>query len=183
MRKQLRPFHSPVVLARMYDRTYDHTRWFEHMSRVQRTAEILKAMKPESVADLSCGDAGVVFTASLDCQVYLGDYVPGYEFHGPIEKTVGQIPKVDVFVCSETLEHVERPDALLEAIAVKSSRLVLSTPEGESTDDNPEHYWGWDHNDLHAMLDLAGWDGELELYSPPVENPYYVYQIWKCTRR
>jgi hypothetical protein len=165
---------------------YDHARWPEHVHRVARTAAILAAMRPDSVADLSCGDAAIVTAAGLHGSAVLGDIMPGWSICGPIEHTIKQIPAVDVFVCSETLEHVRDPDGLLAAIRLKAGRLLLSTPCGEADAENPEHYWGWDASDLDGMLAAAGWTGrEVELYAPPPRagesEPYYTYQIWKCS--
>jgi hypothetical protein len=64
---------------------------------------------------------------------------------------------VDVFVLSETLEHVERPAELLAAIRKKARHLLLSTPLAEFDDRNPEHYWGWDKAGIRELLDVAGW--------------------------
>jgi len=185
VRKQLRPFYDEQGLARVYARGYDHTRWPDHIQRVKRTAEMLAAMQPSSVADLSCGDAGVVNQAGLGCPVWLGDLTGDYEFRGPIEKTILTVPPVDVFVCSETLEHLRDPDLVLRLIRGKAQRLLLSTPAGETGDENPEHYWGWTPEDMRVMLSQAGWtpDGPYPQDQPDLFWPaqgYYVFQIWSC---
>jgi hypothetical protein len=176
---QLRPFYSPEQRSALYRTRYDHCRWDDHYHRVAHTAALLAGMQPGSAADLSCGDGAI--TAGLTCPLYLGDITPGWPLCGPIEDTIGQIPQVDVFVCSETLEHVENPGGLLAAIRGKASRLLLSTPDGEADAENPEHYWGWDVADLDRMLAAAGWGRrESERYVPPVLDPYYTFQIWRC---
>ncbi len=182
-RSKLRDFCTPGELVQMYDRPYDHTRWPEHCLRVQHTAAVLSRMFPASVADLSCGDGAVARAAAgPGCLQYMGDLVPGWQFTGPIEQTISLIPPVDVFVCSETLEHVEDPDALLAAIRAKASRLLLTTPSGEWLPRNPEHYWGWEPADVDLMLDAAGWkQRDCQLYVPPVPEPYYHYQVWECS--
>lgn len=181
-RVQLRSFYSPGERAALYASTYRHDKWEEHKFRVAYTAQLLREMKPESVADLSCGDGAVIAQAELLCPAYLGDIAPGWQFTGPIEETILACPAVDVFVCSETLEHVENPDALLRAIRGKARRLLLTTPDGETRNDNPEHYWGWDLSDLALMMGDAGWVPEVpaERYVPPVLFPYYAYQVWRC---
>lgn len=181
MRKQLRPFYDEAGLARVYARGYDHTRWPDHIERVGWTARILHDMKPSSVADLSCGDAAIVTQAGLDCPVVLlGDLTGDYQYRGPVEETIGLIPRVDVFVCSETLEHLRDPDLVLRLIRVKAERLLLTTPAGEADDRNPEHYWGWTPADMRMMLAAAGWepDGDVRLLFPA--NGYYVFQLWAC---
>lgn len=186
-RVQLRPFYSPEQRAALYSAPYKHAKWPEHKFRVAHTAQALREMNPASVADLSCGDGAVVGQAGLSCPVILGDITPGHSFTGPIEETVSLIPGVDVFVCSETLEHVQDPDALLRAIRVTAARLLLTTPDGETHPAKPEwgnheHYWGWDTDELASMLEAAGWEPEVpvEVYAPPVDRPYYAYQIWRC---
>jgi hypothetical protein len=178
--RQLRPFYSPEDLAQVYGTQYDHTRWPDHIERVEHTAALLKSMDPESVADLSCGDGAVVRKAEVPGPVYLGDYQGDYLYSGPIEKTIEQIPAVDVFVLSETLEHVEDPAGLLSAIRNKADRLLLSTPCGEWDDQNPQHYWGWDTDGVLSLLWEAGWNvTDQELYTPS-SVAYYTFQIWRC---
>jgi hypothetical protein len=181
MRRQLRPFYDPIELMAVYSRRYDHSQWPDHILRVAHTADLLRKMQPTSVADLSCGDAAIVDQAGCRPIALLGDYTPGWQFYGGIEHTVTLIPPVDVFVCSETLEHVEDPDSLLAAIRTKADRLLLSTPIGEDNDDNPEHYWGWDVDDVDSMLAAAGWtDRQVESYEP-CPDPWYTFQIWTCS--
>lgn len=181
MRRQLRPFYDPMKLIAVYGRRYDHTQWPDHVLRVEHTAELLQKMQPTSVADLSCGDAAIVNRAGCRRMALLGDYTPGWPYYGPIEHTITEIPPVDVFVCSETIEHVEDPDGLLVAIRGKAKRLLLSTPIGEDNDDNPEHYWGWDVDDVDRMLAAADWtERQVERYAPS-PDPYYTFQIWTCS--
>jgi hypothetical protein len=193
MRRQLRPFYSAEELARVYDHPYDHRHWSDHRDRVAFTADLLGHMRPKSVADLSCGDGAIVRYANLgDIPTFLGDYAgvpmsaasnvpgPGIDICGPIEETIHLIEPVDVFVCSETLEHIEDPDGLLRDIRAKASRLLLSTPSGESDANNPEHYWGWNTTDIDIMLKAAGWtDSAVQLRSWPPH--YYTFQIWICS--
>lgn len=178
MRRKLRPFYSPEQLTEVYAQQYDHTRWADHICRIAHTANILREMKPASVADLSCGDGAIVTDAGCYDIAHLGDYVSGWDYTGPIDETIHLIPEVDVFLLSETLEHVEDPDTLLRCIRGKAKRLLLSTPHGEDHSNNPEHYWGWDAAALSSMLAAAGWYGEFELFTPP--TAYYIFQIWRC---
>jgi hypothetical protein len=182
VRAQLRPFYTPEQRAVLYGSTYRHEKWEDHRHRVAHTAGVLAGMEPASVADLSCGDGAVVAQAKLTCRVVLGDITPGWDVAGPVEETIALIKPVDVFVCSETLEHVQDPDGLLRAIRAVAKRLLLTTPDGETGSENPEHYWGWNRDDLAPMMEAAGWAPEVpaEQYVPPVPNPYYAFQVWRC---
>ena len=166
----------------MYSEPYDSTKWPDHVLRVQYTAKLLKEMDPESVADLSCGDGEIVRQSGVTCPVTLGDYKGDWFFKGPIEETIRQISPVDVFVLSETLEHVERPGELLNSIRNKADRLLLTTPHGEDNDQNPQHYWGWDMEGIAALLNQSDWSTSLtELWQAfPGGNNYYTFQIWRC---
>jgi hypothetical protein len=95
---------------------------------------------------------------------------------------------VDLFVLSETLEHMDDPDDLLRQIRMFSRYLFLSTPINEvETSGNLEHYWSWGTNDLHQMLMDAGWTPlELRWLVPEstrtLEHAYH-YQLWMAVAR
>lgn len=185
--KQLRPFYSAAQLEQIYKTPYDSGKWTAHIERVKRTAKIIDnfaaAMACETIADLSCGDGAIVnSTDHLWDRIYLGDLSKnGFaDYQGPIEKTIHLIPHVDMFVLSETIEHVKEPGALLMKIREKTDHLVLSTPHGEWHTQNPEHYWGWDLSGIAYLLREAGFKWEVdraELFTPDSDN-YYTFQIW-----
>lgn len=185
MIKQLRPFYTPEELAELYAKPYDHTRWEQHRERVEHTQKVLSRYAlltgACTVADLSCGDGAIVNgSAHPWTERFLGDVAPAsvWWLHGPIERTLALIPPVDVFVLSETLEHVERPAELLAAIRQKARHLLLTTPYAEYDDRNPEHYWGWDLADIRELLIGADWEPDhFELFTP-VSGNWYTYQIW-----
>lgn len=186
MRERLRPAYSPEELQTLYDKPHDHWRWKDHHIRVDVTIAIATWMHEHgAIADLSCGDAHIANEVSRECggvETILGDYAPGYLIQGPLEDTLEKLPHVGMYICSETIEHLDDPDAVLKQIHAKADTLVLSTPIGETVDDgNPEHYWGWDTDGVGDMLFKAGWQphvlNRLEL------NAYaYDYQIWGCRK-
>lgn len=188
MRRQLRPFYTPEQHAALYSHTYDHTRWPDHIERVAYTTAVLDRLAAElqaedpdtalSVADLSCGD-GAIVTGSRHPwgRRVLSDIATGGP---PIHDAVAALDPVDVFVCSETLEHVEDPDGLLTAIRGKARALLLTTPTGEADDSNPEHYWSWDVVDVAEMLRYAGWGGRTVAVFTPQSVNLYTFQIWTC---
>jgi hypothetical protein len=185
MRKRLRPTPSKADLDRLYTRPHDHKQWEDHIFRVDVTSAVAHSLLPQggTVADLSCGNAMVArrLEQSHSAHLVLGDYAPGYEHTGPIEDTIHLIEKVDLFVCCETIEHLDDPDTVLAQIREKTGRLLLSTPDGEDNDSNPEHVWGWDTEAVERMLRGAGFSPDvkcvLDLRPAGCE---YAFQIWAC---
>lgn len=185
MRQRLRPTPDRAALDELYATPHQHTRWDDHRIRVDVTSALAHHVTPDGgvVADLSCGDAAIAqrLAASRGARLILGDYAPGYEHTGPIEHTIRDIPDVDVFICSETIEHLDDPDAVLRQIRQKTRNLLLSTPDGETCDRNPEHVWGWDAEAVEGMLRAAG-------FTPVVHTTVdlrpgggeYAFQIWAC---
>lgn len=188
MIRQLRTFYTADQLAQVYATQYDHTRWDDHIERIAHTTAHLDkfaaATVASSVADLSCGDGAIVLGSRWPWQrVVLSDYTGGPRLtdRGPIEETLGRLEPVDVFVCSETLEHVEQPGYLLKTIRLKTKHLLLTTPIGEVGSGNPEHYWGWDEEGVEELLDAAGFTERWhEAWKPEAGSPY-IFQIWRCS--
>jgi len=185
MRQRLRPMPNKATLDTLYATPHQHARWDDHRIRVDVTSALAPYLIPDggTVADLSCGDAVIAqrLAEFRNARLFLGDYAPGYEHTGPIEKTIHDIPDVDAFICSETIEHLDDPDAVLAQIRRKTRTLLLSTPDGETDDRNPEHVWGWDAEAVDKMLRAAG-------FTPVVHTTVdirpgggeYAFQIWAC---
>ena len=129
----------------------------------------------ESAADLSCGN-GSVLAAMPAKRKFYGDFAKGWEFTGPIEKTIDEIPLVDLFICTETIEHLDDPDTVLKAIGAKSRMLLLSTPINAWDDGNLEHYWSWDREVVEEMLTGSGF--AVTAYREL--RPSYHWGIWSC---
>lgn len=185
MRKRLRPTPTADELAKLYAAPHNHLQWEDHVFRVDVTSALAHhLMKPGgTVADLSCGNALIArrLQESHGATLVLGDYAPGYEHTGPIEQTIELIDPVDLFICSETIEHLDEPDAVLARIRQKTTRLLLSTPDGEDNDENPEHIWGWDAEAVEKMLREAGFQPDVHTtmdFRPA--GGVYAYQIWAC---
>lgn len=161
-RERLRPAHPPERLAEIYARRHDHRKWRDHQLRVAATIEVGKWMCEYGgftrAADLSCGN-GAILEGITAGERHYGDLAPSPfagQLTGPIEETIEQIPRVDLFVCAETLEHLDDPDKVLAAIRPKTRMLLLSTPVDAWDDPNEEHYWAWSRADVGEMLDAAG---------------------------
>lgn len=188
MRRRLRPTPSADELAKLYARSYDHTNWEEHVDRIQWSIQWLHmsigvglpSQEVQTVADLSCGDGAILdsLKGHVRTRIY-GDIAENErnDFTGPIEDTVLRVPPVDLFVCTETIEHVDDPDALLRAIRAKTTYLFLTTPHTENGHDNPEHLWEWDRDGIGEMLVDAGFQNSVSRIH---EAAYYDYQMWIC---
>lgn len=185
MRRRLRATPTPAELAELYRTPHEHTRWADHIIRVDVTSAVaVHLVGPGArVADLSCGDATIArrLAAAKHAELVLGDYAPGYPHTGPIETTIDTIDPVDLFLCCETLEHLDDPDLVLKAIRAKTEQLVISTPDGERDDSNPEHVWSWGADDVERMLTGAGFAPTIYLSLDLRPAGYlYCYQIWVC---
>lgn len=191
-RIRLRAAYSPDELQRLYREPYDcFERGADHIERVMVTAGLaagaLARFGLSSAADLSAGTGAVLLNAARlsgrGVQLHQSDLVehPDLDDHGPIEQTLDRCPEVDLFVCSETLEHLDDPDAVLRRIADRSRYLILSTPDGERNTVNPEHYWGWGTDDVRAMLGASGFRSLSLLKFTPTPL-YYTFQIWLAER-
>jgi 2-polyprenyl-3-methyl-5-hydroxy-6-metoxy-1,4-benzoquinol methylase len=183
----------------VYDTPYDHTKWNEHKKRVEWTVEqTLKFIRNTwgdleiSMADLSCGDAAVMCNVVAQhagmgaIHTTIGDVVHNRDVAldvvGPIEETLdlhagGPQPLWDLFICTETIEHLADPDVVLRKIRERAKTLVLTTPVDEANDENWEHVWAWGTEDVHQMLNDAGWTAA-RFSVLPCDN--YTYQLWCC---
>lgn len=154
-----------------------------HAERVQATIDSIAAHPAtfRLVADLSCGNATIA--RSVVDNPILGDFAPGYPIQGRIEETIRLVPPVDLFVLSETLEHLHDPDYVLRRVADKTGHLALSTPIECWDDTNAEHLWAWSRADVEAMFWEAGFapDSFTMVDSRTYGEPY-CYGIWMCQR-
>ena len=182
MRKRLREAMSREEMRQVYSTPHDHTRWADHVNRAEITVALGKSVaNREVVADLSCG-SGYIATELATREAILGDFAPGYPIKGRLDKTLRRLkPGVNLYVCSETLEHMDDPELILRLI--RSDTLLLSTPVGAMDDDNPEHYWAWDREDVEDMLSETGWIPNLYVsFDTTMMGGVYTFGIWTCSR-
>lgn len=181
-RVRLRPAHDAATLAKIYATPHNHTAWLDHKIRVAVTAQFTHVLagKVGSAADLSCGDATIIDALDVGTR-YRGDFAPGYDLCGPIDETIEQIPVVDLFICCETIEHIDDPDPTLKLIRAKAKTLVLSTPVDAFSDHNPEHYWAFSRQGVEDMLGAAGFT--VVAYAAIDCRPgggEYMFGVWYC---
>jgi len=183
--KQLREFYTAKELIEVYPTPHDHVIYGRgHGIRVNVTIQLAKDMayqaEAKSVADLSCGNGAIAKALNAD-KTILGDYAEGYEYSGPLEVNLKKIENVDLYICSESLEHVEDPSSVLKLIRSKSQTLVLSTPIDAWYDTNEEHYWAWGKQDVEMLLRNAGWTPDVfVMLDTTVFGEPYIYAMWGC---
>lgn len=183
MIRKLREFHDAETLARIYAEPHDHKIYGRgHNIRVELTKNIVldavAITKAQSIGDLSCGNGDIAKAAKLP-KTFLGDFAPTYEFCGPIHETIKTMPDVDVYVCSESLEHVEDPKGTLSLIRDKAKYLILSTPIECWEDTNNEHYWAWDRKGIEFLLSETNWTPDVfVILDTTVFGEPYKYGIW-----
>lgn len=194
---QLRPFYTDDELTKVYDHVYDHKKWQDHIDRIDWTVTNAKKFirlfmdRKIDVVDLTCGD-GVVMNALLEAgwveKYEMGDLVGAdhLTLEGKIEDTLPLVSQKinglrpwDLFICTETIEHVQDPEKLLAEIREASDHLLLTTPLDETVKhDNPEHYWSWSREDMRELLLEAGW--QPHKYDQ-LNTDWYDYQMWWCS--
>lgn len=174
----------PVDLTTLYAEPHDHARYgLGHGLRVEMTIALATRMLQHqqvvfpSVADLSCGNG--VIARALGEYPTLGDFAPGYTICGPLETTILTIAPHDVYVCSETLEHLDDPTSSLNLMRGVARYLVLTTPLECWDDDNSEHLWAWDREGVEDLLAASQWTpiAHAQL-DARVFNEQYLYGIW-----
>lgn len=189
--RRLRPLPSPVELAAMYPSPHDHRRYgLDHTERVSCTIALAKAtLGPwfrDTIGDLSAGNGAIAFALALDDSVlHLGDVAgnvkgASVDYLGPIEQTLLSLPHVDLFICSETIEHLDSPFEVLGEIRRRADRLLLSTPVGCWGDGNPEHLWAWSRHGVESLLRESGWhDVAYDEYDGTVHSEAsYHFGMW-----
>lgn len=184
--ERLRPLPTPEQLAAMYATPHDHRLYGRgHDERVEATIALaLHHIDQDDrliVGDLSCGNGEIArrICTGAPAGLQLGDFAAGYEYQGPIEQTIEDLPLVDVFVLSETIEHLDDPLDVLLAIRRKTKYLLLSTPLECWNDSNGEHVWAWDREGVEQLAASAGFadDAFTSVDSREYGEPY-LYGIW-----
>lgn len=198
--------------ADRYPGGYQHTRWSDHVERIAATSSFaapwLDYYNITSLADPSAGDGALaralIATAPRIHQAYVGDLNPGPELAQgwssvtpyvwvnleptPLDRSLDQLDlsrenvPVDLLVCSETLEHLDDPDAFLLRAKRSARSILITTPENETATDNLEHYWGWDSEAVSAMLHEAGWRTVDHTIFQPLTADTYRFQMWMAHR-
>lgn len=166
--------------------------WPIHKLRTLVTGGLIAWMKPSTVCDPACGDASLLQAAHMlhpFQMAYLGDIsrpnienlrvaFPYRTNIADATDTLDSIPKVDLVVLTEFLEHVPDPDSILRLARSKAAMLVASSLLSEPADsDNAEHLWAWDAEGYQAMLKNTGWKIESVTI---LQLDGYIFQIYSA---
>lgn len=154
---------TDAEMHELYDRDWSV---FSQKERDIATVELGKKFESiETIADLSAGGSHVTpeIAAHHGVQPILGDFgnVYGYSYVGLLEDTLPTLepPVVDLYVCAETLEHLEEPDRDLATIREHCRHLLLTTPIIEEPwQPSHGHLWTWRRYDIEDMLGIAGFE-------------------------
>lgn len=203
--RDVRPEGEAAFYSGRYPDGYRHDSWPDHVERVKASADLIDKYRNQirSAADLSCGDGallnmisrrltravlgdlnGVPASAAVSCRAQVLETIGPAELPGSLE----HLEPVDLFILSETLEHMDDPDGLLMRLGDVARYLFVSTPVDESAEaGNLEHYWSWGTGDVYDMLAAAGWEPlERQILVPQstLNTPHaYRYQLWLAVKR
>ena len=178
--KKLRRFHNNEAQHSFYEHHFSHRSHESHISRVEHTIKIgqglIDRVGIKTIADFSAGDRAIVMGLAGYEEAWLSDYSDdGVDI---LDRLREDTRTYDLFVCTETIEHVEQPWTLLEEIAKRTTWILLSTPLDEDpTENNWEHYWSFGADDVDDLLTQAGFDWSVVNVFKPATGPY-TYQIW-----
>lgn len=171
-----------------YPEPHDHRRYgMGHHVRVEFTKVLARSVleRGDTVADLSCGNGAIALDLADfgAADIVLGDYAPApnYLFTGRLEDTLPAMGHVNLYICSETLEHLDSPPAALALMRGKADKLVLSTPLDCWDDANGEHLWAWNRDGVESLLVAAGWTPtRFATLDSRVWREPYLYGLFCC---
>lgn len=174
---KLREVHTDQELEKVYgdgqgfrEKGFDFTYRMNVLSSAVRLC--LDRFTIESIADLACADCLPIASSIVVGQelpaLHLGDFAKvnvanakqlfkQYKsltyYHGRIEDTVDEIPKVDLFILNEILELVSEPEKVLSKIKTRARYVVVLTPCNEKKrEDGFNNCWSWNYDDFKKML-------------------------------
>lgn len=145
-----------------------HLEQSAHKYRMYWAKRLVMESKAKTVIDLGCGDGGLM---SLLCAE--GVEISGYDFapanvSGWEERGVQgfaidfvqcweDIPRADLYMMTEVLEHLEEPEQAVRRVAVRGSMVVASSPWNETPNSiDACHNWAWDMIGYANLFNRAG---------------------------
>lgn len=151
-----------------YDDLEEEDQW--QLEVYLRAYGLMKRNEWKTVADIGCGSAYKLIK-------YLGEFeTVGYELPANVEKLMERYPerdwrisdltkkediKADLIICSDVIEHLVDPDALMRYLAKQNFELlILSTPERDicrgandfGPPQNPAHQREWNFDEFRRYV-------------------------------
>lgn len=175
---------TPVPLDATDPRGYDHGNLANCKNRfIHQNVEVAFGEgfgKVKSIADMSAGDARVPRSLAeySGIEPLLGDYFAGYQFQGTLQETLPQIGVVELYVCTNTIEHLNDPDADVKLMREHCENMLLSCPIDEY-DAGGQHLWFYSREGVEDMFHEAGFSQQA--YCELDENPvweHFKFGIW-----
>lgn len=131
-----------------------------HTRRLKASARMIADVDPMSVADLGCGDGGLLkLLNNYGITAWGYDFTPANVSAATQERQV-DVQQIDVFntrtvpqwaelvVMTEVLEHLADPHDVLEWVSENTRYILVSSPADENPDvdqsTDPCHIWAWD---------------------------------------
>jgi SAM-dependent methyltransferase len=148
-----------------------HLEQADHRARLVRAAEVVRALEPQSVVDLGCGDGGLLSLLRQPPAIPAWGYdfqpsnVTGWAERGVDAELRDVFDNLDVprwgqvAVLTEVLEHLTDPHLSLAWVGQSVQFVVASSPWNEGPGAHPEeHAWAWDVSGYRQMFDDARYD-------------------------
>lgn len=170
---------------RQFDHDLYQRDWgaFAQIERIDATIALGKTLPQDAVnlvGDLSAAGTNIAteIAKHYGCAAILGDYgnVYGYEpeLTGSFDQTIPAMGYVDLYVFSETLEHLEDPDMALQMLRPYCKYLLVTTPIWEEPEQPSHgHLWTWRREDVEDMLQQAN-------FNPIQFVELAIWGMWVC---
>jgi 2-polyprenyl-3-methyl-5-hydroxy-6-metoxy-1,4-benzoquinol methylase len=146
----------------------------DRLAFYEEVADRCAAFEPRRVIDVGCGPGhllAAILSRLPDVELAVGvDYAQAaidrlHEVEPRARGIVAELPDLDlagdlfdVVLCTEVLEHLDRPDEALRALGslrAAGGRIVVTVPDGEH-DHWEAHVNFWNAAELEAFLSAAG---------------------------
>ena len=146
--------------------------------RVARILSLLRRLRPRSIVDLGCGNGALLEEiraawpearlAGVDLSVAQTDAnrarMPGIEWIAADlqQPLAASEARFEAVVASEIIEHLDRPELLLQnaaRMADRGGRLILTTQSGplRATERRVGHVRHFEAGEMRALLGECGW--------------------------
>lgn len=152
--------------------------------------DLIKRNNYKAIMDLGCGPAtktkehllpiisDITLIDQPNCEEIIKKTLPTAKFYGVNLESIDLVlnKKFDLIICADVIEHIYKPDALLEFIKnhlSDSGYLIISTPERDllrglncSHSPHQAHIREWNKNEFKKLLNFYGFNVEKHILMP-----------------